>query len=603
MLLAACMIRGTEERAFSAPLPPGVAIRVVVQPSKAPPGSIVDLSITIEVPEGWVTFDLDQVANSVMPTRITLDKSSDFAPFAGYSGPRALETRDPMFNNRIVRFFPQSPTFHRQILVTAGTQAGDRDISGRIDLQLHDPATGKHYLIRQHPFQTTLTIQRESSDDTLGANETHKPIVGNEEKDAEPELPLPAREESSSNPATATSTEDTSLKPPQNVTNPSIEEQQATIAPSPAEAPSKNGVAVIPEFYPLPEAPLPPPAPPVVSPTKPRAKEVSTVAREPIVFEIGPTDLRIPFGDSLGNGDSPAFDWHAFENRGESPTIGIVILGFLIGGFAGSVRRDYEDWRRGLAQDAVGLAIGGLVGVPSLFLSPFLSDACLGVLATGVAVFTFGVSIRLRRVPFAHPADKPAGSVTWPILLGGIAVVVGTLLDNRWGPLFVMLGFAVGFVAGSFARVTRMSTTHGYMDLLREIGPPGLDQVFAMILVAWAMLLFGRADRLDGVSDWVGYRFVLASWTSMAFIATIQFLLPWPEGTGRLSRSPLRLTLAIGSLSLTLLFASHLVAPPVTSLSESAPHAPISESPSQQADPKEITRQANAVPSSPRSIQ
>lgn len=595
MLAVSFTLIGTP-RSWGAQLPPGLSIRAIVEPDKAPAGTVVDLAITIEVPEGWISFDLDQVPNSAMPTRITLDRSPDFAPFEGYSGPRVMEARDPMFNNRIVRFFPSSPTFHRQILVTAGTQAGEREITGRVDLQLHDPATGKHYLIRQHPFRTTLTIQKDSA---LGAKnavpsiDSHKPIVADPSIDEVPAsapavvAPLVAAERPRSNEPVSVSL------------GGEIEPE-----PSDSDAPSRDDTsvanAVSAKNTTIAESATP------VRFKESAANELDDVpGREPIIFEIGPSDLRLPFGNTLGDGTGPVFDWHALENSGETPLAWILIVGFLLGGFAAGIRRDYVDWRRGMIEDSAGLAVGVLAGVPSLILGSFAADAGQGILAIAVASWTHAAAIRskLKDRNDATTASPPLGSLTWPIAVGGISLVVGALLDRHWGPLFVMLGFAVGFVAGSIARVTRMSMARNHVEVFHQIGPPGLDQVFAMILVALAMLLLGRADRADGDSDWIGYRFVLASWAAMAFLATVQFLLPWPESAGKLNRSPLRLTLAIGSLALTFLFASHLIAPPMPAPSGPVTPAPISDAPAPTSDTKDVARQASAVSPMPGSIQ
>lgn len=119
---------------------------------------MVEFSLTITLPEGWIAYDVEQMPGAVLPTRITLKKSNQFTPLESFAAPAAIERVDPQFNDRLVRFFDQSPTFRRPILVAAGADIGLAVVEGTIDFQLGCVESGRCEVIHRHPFRAEFEI-------------------------------------------------------------------------------------------------------------------------------------------------------------------------------------------------------------------------------------------------------------------------------------------------------------------------------------------------------------------------------------------------------------------------------------------------------------
>lgn len=138
--------------------PPGSAITAAVHPKSVRPGSVVEFSLTLTLPEGWIAYDVEQMPGAVLPTRITLKKSNQFTPLETFAAPVAIERVDPQFNDRLVRFFDQSPTFRRPILIAASAEIGRSVIEGTIDFQIGCIATGRCEVIHRHPFRAEFEV-------------------------------------------------------------------------------------------------------------------------------------------------------------------------------------------------------------------------------------------------------------------------------------------------------------------------------------------------------------------------------------------------------------------------------------------------------------
>lgn len=264
--------------AKSSELPPGVRVDARVEPGVIGPGQVVELELTITIPEGWVVYDLEQTANSVQPTRITLDRSEDFSPLDGYQAPGVLATRDPAFQNRIVRYFAQSPTFRRPLVFSARSGPGSKPISGRIDFQLHDPATGKYLLVRGASFATSVELR--------GA-------APKSETDPEPG-PLSATDEASL-PAT-----------------------EAAALPAALASEADDGPGALPPATP----PTPTPSAVPSAERKPEARVATAVS----VVEVRPGELDLPLGDSFAGTRRLA------ANRDRTfPTTLVLVLCVVVG--------------------------------------------------------------------------------------------------------------------------------------------------------------------------------------------------------------------------------------------------------------------------------
>lgn len=263
VVLSAPLVKSSE-------LPPGVRVDARAEPGVIGPGQVVELELTITIPEGWVVYDLEQTANSVQPTRITLDRSEDFSPLGGYQAPGVLATRDPAFQNRIVRYFAQSPTFCRPLVFSARLGPGSKPIAGHIDFQLHDPATGKYLLVRKASFATSVELRT---------------AVAKMEPDPEPGPLSPT-------------------------------EAAAIPAALASEADDERGAT------PLATPPMPTPSP-VPTPEEEREERVANAVA---VVEVRPGELDLPLGDSFAGTRRPAAD----RDR-TFPTTPMLVLCVVVG--------------------------------------------------------------------------------------------------------------------------------------------------------------------------------------------------------------------------------------------------------------------------------
>lgn len=142
-------------------LPPGVRIVAQVLPTTVQPGTVGELVITVTLPAGWITYDLEQVPDSVLPTQITLQPATAFAPLESFRSPPADERIEAEFGGRIVRYFRTSPTYRRPILF-GETASGPQRVTGWIDFQVRNETAGRCYVIHHHPFQAAVTVARGS---------------------------------------------------------------------------------------------------------------------------------------------------------------------------------------------------------------------------------------------------------------------------------------------------------------------------------------------------------------------------------------------------------------------------------------------------------
>lgn len=138
--------------------PNGVEVQAAVSTPQAVAGTVIDFLVTIRAPEGWITFDIVQPLDSALPTTIRFQNSDAFVPLENFSSPRALERPDPLFNNRIVRYYTFSPTFRRPILLSPHLEPGLVRIDAMVDFQVCDEDSGRCYLVRRHPISAIVEI-------------------------------------------------------------------------------------------------------------------------------------------------------------------------------------------------------------------------------------------------------------------------------------------------------------------------------------------------------------------------------------------------------------------------------------------------------------
>ena len=151
----------------AAHLPPGVSVQARIDPAVVAPGARCELAVTIQLPPGWITYDIEQVSNTAKPTRIDIRPSVHVAPLETFASSAVLERSDPTFNHRVVRYFDSSPTFRRPILVSTNAAVGAKRVYGRIDFQVHNRKTGRFYTIRQCRFEAPLSVAPEATTEPL----------------------------------------------------------------------------------------------------------------------------------------------------------------------------------------------------------------------------------------------------------------------------------------------------------------------------------------------------------------------------------------------------------------------------------------------------
>lgn len=133
-------------------------IQASVSPPTAAPGGTVELEIEIVLPSGWIGFDLEQVAESAPPTRISLDPVGEITPIGGFRSSSVLEGRDDRFGGRLVRFFPGTARFRQRLELSPAARAGECRVGGRIDALLIDAASGRKLQLRQYPFSASFRV-------------------------------------------------------------------------------------------------------------------------------------------------------------------------------------------------------------------------------------------------------------------------------------------------------------------------------------------------------------------------------------------------------------------------------------------------------------
>ena len=142
----------------AAELPGGIRVQGTFEPPRALPGETVTLAVTVVLPSDWVIHDIEQVPNSVMPTRIDIDPSPALVATAAFSAKGARENLDPRFAGRPVRYFSRSPTFRRPVRVASDALPGTLALSGTISFLAEQRSTGKFAVVSRAPFQANLSV-------------------------------------------------------------------------------------------------------------------------------------------------------------------------------------------------------------------------------------------------------------------------------------------------------------------------------------------------------------------------------------------------------------------------------------------------------------
>lgn len=141
-----------------ASLPPGVSLTARTEPNLAPPGTVVDLEVRIELPAGWVAYDLEQLPDSAEPARLQLRRLASVAPLGPWTTTSAQQRREPALENRPVRYLTSPAIFARRLLVLSSATPKSVTIEGLLNVHLLDERSGRSYLVHDHPFQATLRL-------------------------------------------------------------------------------------------------------------------------------------------------------------------------------------------------------------------------------------------------------------------------------------------------------------------------------------------------------------------------------------------------------------------------------------------------------------
>jgi hypothetical protein len=138
--------------------PGGIRLRALLQPPEVVPGGTAEFSVTFDLPPGWIVYDLEQPPASVLPTQLELEPTDWIGAAESFRSEGALERAEPRFGDRIARYFDQSPTFRRPVLVSLDAPLGAKSIRGRARFLVKNEVTGLFYLVTDAPFEATLTI-------------------------------------------------------------------------------------------------------------------------------------------------------------------------------------------------------------------------------------------------------------------------------------------------------------------------------------------------------------------------------------------------------------------------------------------------------------
>ncbi|QDU60040.1 hypothetical protein Pan216_08770 [Planctomycetes bacterium Pan216] len=162
------------------PRRPRVRVQASVIPRSALPGGEVFLSLEIRIPSGYVAYDTEQVAGSVMPTRIRFNPSRYYVPLEAFESPEALEKREPRFHLRVVRYYRESPVFRRRLLIRKVVNVNAIPIEGTVDCLITHEESGRSYLMSGLPFSTSLGVLAESRTLKVGERPTLRAVLRRE---------------------------------------------------------------------------------------------------------------------------------------------------------------------------------------------------------------------------------------------------------------------------------------------------------------------------------------------------------------------------------------------------------------------------------------
>lgn len=557
-----------------ATLPDGMKIAARFEPAATAPGSIVELALTVELPPGWVAFDLEQEAESAFPARISLLEHRELAPLETFVAPPALEKRDPQFTDKIVRYFDRSPTFHRKILVGHNAQNGWLRLEGRLDIQVRNQATGKSLLLLGQSFSATLQVGTQDA-----SNSFSKP-------GSTPNLPadLPRQVPDVQLPLTSpTKPVSPKFEPPISTPQNSQNSPSNSLVATPIASSAASKAAGLPTSPAAGERTVSPaPAPTTVPETKTPDPPVNgqwlyddpSLSKPPFqksyVADPSVSDHRSSKPPGFGKGfDGPSFQSEALQT-GDWRLTGIS--GILDGGwlviptlflgllFACSLKRMPLPTKRKL----VVAGFVAFVGIAGAFATRLPHEIALPTVTSILAFLGIRIVIDGRMLA-AIPSDRegevasardvlltPTGmraAMAVVAVVAGLTVVSGQRYSGPASAIGMAFGIFLGTMFGSiFGSKFGRGQIRGEPIFVDEVdGEPQIPPLFfGLAMLGVAVDAAAQWDLIDGSYAWLGFYHVVAGWGVFAAAGVLRLVLPWPTATRSLYRQPLRLIALMG---------------------------------------------------------
>lgn len=535
--------------------PAGFSLRAEVDPARAPAGTVVDLAIHVLPPTGWITYDLQQVPNGVMPTRIVLEAGNNLLPLGAFWAPPPRERPDPFYNHRVVRFFETAPSFRRRILIDPNTPLGLHRISGRVDLALSEEESGRTVIVSKHPFDAVLVVTAPPPSTTSRANAEHSAVSTN--KPHPPAAPAPP---TLAPPVTALE------KPPMPGSSP----------PAPASPPTPDEMAGRPSQTPnnkLSSTPALPIPAPISIPSRSAGETSETIAPG----EPAPRDLaklaKTLESDAQSEGSTTVSKASA---SGENPTA--TAMGPAEIPVAARANPTPTENLRPLVIEPFRdlderqpivywpLLVGSAVGLVTWLTCLFRGESKLAWWQWGFWTL-LGVAGAIWS--FVDAASRPETFLAVGLLalatgLGGLfsrSLVVSCGMGVIcWGVESGLSGAAATGFTGYFLTLFFLRATLGPFPTRRRRGV----LLPHLLLLAYAASAALALDALDGLPRWMGTRELLTIWTALALVQTLAMLFSSPQA-GRLQfRSSWRTVFLLAWTVFTVSLASMALAVPPT---------------------------------------
>jgi hypothetical protein len=483
--IAIIAVFSAAKRSIGAADPPaGVQVIATVKPDALLPGTVFELSVTIEVPHGWITYDVTQALDSAAPTQIYLDGSEWTAPLEPFHGPPPRQRPDSLFQGRIARYFHSSPTFRRRMLLSGAAKAGPITVSGQIDFQVCDERTGRGYVIRRHRFTANAVVTDKSPEHNAksAGRETGNGDRDEANSDAETArgLSFNWRPAQSNRPRGPTLTNSPTSSKRNVETQSSIPPEKAESLAAGSAAPTKQGLQRATRFIPI--------EGPAVEPSTGRSSDRDSSDLESATT-IQLDEKSVARLLRKLEGGAPVGTWNMFWAAVVSIVAGCVTGRRWI---SAAMKRDGCSFPRVVGKSACAAPV---IGWLATLLPPLWSLSAVAIVCCVAAVRSLA-----DLPPKRNPPDKGSGGT----IAIATAVLAGFLSGRPSGPLVACLVMTLTWTTFGVIGVRRAS----WLDEFAASAAPAnvLRWSGSRVCLVWVVLAVVAIDQIDlrdGVRDWL----------------------------------------------------------------------------------------------------